>query len=65
MPEGDLRQRVVEHGPLGHSNPPTSGNAFARRVLEQIMPMPEAEYRICADAYLVMLASFTASSGAA
>ena len=57
MPEGDLRQRVVEHGPLGHSNPPTSGNAFARRALEQMMPMPEVEYRICADAYLVMLAS--------
>jgi glycosyltransferase involved in cell wall biosynthesis len=57
MPAGDLRPRVVEHGPLGHSNPPTSGNAFSRRVLEQMMPMPEAEYRICADAYLVMLAS--------
>ena len=57
MPAGDLRARVVEHGPLGHSNPPTSGNAFARRVLEHMLPMPEAEYRICADAYLVMLAS--------
>ena len=57
MPEGDLRQRVVEYGPLGHSNPPTSGNAFARRALEQMLPMPEGEYRICADAYLVMLAS--------
>jgi hypothetical protein len=57
MPEGDLRQRVVEHGPLGHSNPPTSGNAFSRRTLERLLPMPEAEYRICADAYLVMLAS--------
>jgi hypothetical protein len=57
MPEGDLRPRVVEHGPLGHSNPPTSGNAFARRVLERMLPMPEAEYRICADAYVVMLAS--------
>jgi glycosyltransferase involved in cell wall biosynthesis len=57
MPAGDLRQRVVEHGPLGHSNPPTSGNVFSRRVLEQMMPMPEGAYRICADAYLVMLAS--------
>ncbi len=57
MPAGDLRPRLVEHGPLGHSNPPTSGNAFSRRVLERILPMPEAEYRICADAYLVMLAS--------
>jgi glycosyltransferase involved in cell wall biosynthesis len=57
MPTGDLRQRVIEHGPLAHSNPPTSGNAFARRVLEHMLPMPEADYRICADAYLVMLAS--------
>ena len=57
MPEGDLRPRVVEHGPLGHSNPPTSGNAFSRRTLERMLPMPEAEYRICADAYVVMLAS--------
>jgi glycosyltransferase involved in cell wall biosynthesis len=57
MPTGDLRQRMIEHGPLGHSNPPTSGNAFARSVLEQMLPMPEDDYRICADAYLVMLAS--------
>jgi glycosyltransferase involved in cell wall biosynthesis len=57
MPAGDLRRRMIEHGPLGHSNPPTSGNAFARSVLEQMLPMPEEEYRICADAYLVMLAS--------
>ncbi len=57
MPEGDLRPRVVEHGPLGHSNPPTSGNVFSRRTLERMLPMPEAEYRICADAYVVMLAS--------
>jgi glycosyltransferase involved in cell wall biosynthesis len=57
MPTGDLRQRTIEYGPLGHSNPPTSGNAFARHVLEQMLPMPEAEYRICADAYLVMLTS--------
>jgi glycosyltransferase involved in cell wall biosynthesis len=57
MPTGDLRPRVIEHGPLAHSNPPTSGNAFSRRVLEQMLPMPEADYRICADAYLVMLAS--------
>ena len=57
MPEGDLRGRVVELGPLAHSNPPTSGNAFSRRVLERLLPMPVEEFRICADAYLVMLAS--------
>jgi glycosyltransferase involved in cell wall biosynthesis len=57
MPEGDLRPRVVDYGPLAHSNPPTSGNAFSRQALERILPMPEPAYRICADAYLVMLAS--------
>ncbi len=57
MPEGNLRRRVVELGPLAHSNPPTSGNAFSRWVLERVLPMPVEEYRICADAYLVMLAS--------
>jgi hypothetical protein len=57
MPDGDLRARVVEFGPLAHANPPTSGNAFSRRVLERLLPMPVEEFRICADAYLVMLAS--------
>ena len=57
MPEGDLRGRVVELGPLAHANPPTSGNAFSRWVLERLLPMPVEEFRICADAYLVMLAS--------
>ena len=31
---------------------PTSGNAFARWVLLEILPMPEAPYRLCADFYL-------------
>lgn len=31
---------------------PTSGNAFRRSVLDQILPMPTADYRICADYYL-------------
>jgi hypothetical protein len=34
----------------------TSGNAFARDVLERIFPIPEDEFRICADGYLVTLA---------
>jgi glycosyltransferase involved in cell wall biosynthesis len=36
---------------------PTSGNAFARHVLEQILPMPEPPYRICADFYLSNLSA--------
>lgn len=36
----------------------TSGNAFARAALAEIMPMPEPDFRICADGYLVTLAPF-------
>jgi hypothetical protein len=35
----------------------TSGNAFARWVLDEILPVPEDEYRLCADTYLVHLAA--------
>jgi len=34
----------------------TSGNAFMRTVLERILPIPEEEFRISADGYLVTVA---------
>ncbi|MDX2203997.1 MAG: glycosyltransferase, partial [Hyphomicrobiaceae bacterium] len=34
----------------------TSGNAFARSVLDAILPIPEEKFRISADGYLVTLA---------
>jgi len=36
----------------------TSGNAFPREVLERILPVPEREFRISADGYLVTAAPF-------
>ena len=36
----------------------TSGNCFARSVLEQILPIPEPEFRVSADGYLVTVAPF-------
>ncbi len=36
---------------------PTSGNAFPRPVLEQLLPMPEPGWRLCADLYLVCAAA--------
>lgn len=36
---------------------PTSGNLFRRGVLEKILPMPEPQWRICADTYLVVAAA--------
>ena len=35
---------------------PTSGNVFSRSFLSRVMPMPEADWRGHADAYLINLA---------
>ena len=43
-------------GPFAMASP-TSGNAFSRRALERILPMPEADWKICADAYLSTMSS--------
>lgn len=51
MPNGDLRQQVLTF-PDDVTWQPTSGNAFAARILRHIFPMPEDVYRICADYYL-------------
>lgn len=36
----------------------TSGNAFGRLTLEQVMPMPEAEFKLAADGYLNVVTPF-------
>lgn len=54
MPSGDLRRRVLEVGVF--PSPPTSGNAFPRWVLERLLPVPEADWTIGPDAYLLLLA---------
>ncbi|MEK6320353.1 MAG: glycosyltransferase family 2 protein [Acidobacteriota bacterium] len=59
LPEGDFRAVVMSHGPMSEltlPSAPTSGNAYARAFLEQVLPMPEAKYRVAADAYLFGLA---------
>lgn len=56
LPQGDLKEQVLRDGPAGYLSPPTTGNAWSRRFLERVMPMPEAEYRTCPDAYLTTLA---------
>lgn len=53
---GDVVPRLLVTG--RYETAVTSGNAFARRVLEQILPVPEADFRISADGYLVTLAPF-------
>jgi glycosyltransferase involved in cell wall biosynthesis len=41
-----------------YTTPVMSGNAFTREVLERILPMPAAQWRISADGYLVTAAPF-------
>jgi glycosyltransferase involved in cell wall biosynthesis len=56
LADGDLLEDLVSDGPLQWSSPPTSGNAWPRGYLERVMPLPEAEFRLSADAYLMALA---------
>lgn len=44
-------------GPFGVGSP-TSGNCFARTALEKIMPIPEQEWKINADVYLLSAVLF-------
>lgn len=50
MPNGDLRQHILKFH--RYTWPPTSGNAFLTSALHQILPIPEALYRVSADEYL-------------
>jgi glycosyltransferase involved in cell wall biosynthesis len=56
LPEGDLRESRIRDGVYYYDWPPTSGNAWARPLLERILPLPEQEYRTCPDIYLSVLA---------
>jgi len=56
LPSGDLVPMIAAVG--GYPCPVTSGNAYARQVLEELMPIPEDEFRLSADGYLNPLAPF-------
>ena len=52
---GDLRQQLIDKGPLAFDYAPCSGNAWSRRFLEAVFPMPEEQFRQGADGYLIHL----------
>ncbi len=56
MESGEVWRILLERGSRVH--PPTSGNGFCRTALQQIFPLPEAEWRISADGCLVTLVPF-------
>ena len=53
---GDVVSRLLAMG--RYETTVTSGNAFSREVLEQVLPVPEADFRISADGYLVTVVPF-------
>lgn len=53
---GDLRELAIRCGPDSYVTPPTSGNAWSRRFVESVLPVPELEYDCGAETYLVALA---------
>lgn len=56
LANGDLLAVLRRDGPLQWPTPPTSGNAWTRRYLEGVMPIPESDFRLNPDAYLSSLA---------
>jgi glycosyltransferase involved in cell wall biosynthesis len=50
MESGEVWRVLLERG--DYQCPPTSGRSFSRGALNEILPVPEAEWRISADAYL-------------
>jgi O-antigen/teichoic acid export membrane protein len=53
---GDVVPRLLRDG--RYETTVTSGNAFARAALERILPVPESDFRISADGYLVTVVPF-------
>jgi glycosyltransferase involved in cell wall biosynthesis len=56
MPSGDLRQSVIDLA--RYVTPPTSGNAFASTLLQQLMPLDETYWHQSAEMPLWLLAPF-------
>ena len=53
---GDVVPKLLETG--RYEGTVTSGNAFARKTLCAVLPIPEEVFRICADGYLITTAPF-------
>jgi glycosyltransferase involved in cell wall biosynthesis len=58
LSDGDVLEALLECGPRSdrYTWPPTTGNAWSRRVLQRILPLPERDFRTCPDLYLATLA---------
>lgn len=62
LDSGDVLQILLQSG--GYITTPTSGNAFSRSVLSQVLPIPEEQFPISADGYLITVIPFYGEIGA-
>ena len=53
--DGDFRDEFIRRGPISLSQSPTSGNAWARWFLDEVMPLPEHDDKHGADGFLKKL----------
>jgi glycosyltransferase involved in cell wall biosynthesis len=56
LPTGDLAGHALRY--RCYPWQPTTGNAFRRALIDPILPVPEDDYRLSADAYLAELVPF-------
>ncbi len=61
LDSGEVLALLLRNGT--YCSPPTSGNLFSREFLSKVLPIPEQEWRGCADCYLVTAAPFFGSIG--
>ena len=59
LSDGNVRDQIQKTG--SYTAPPASGNLFARFALVNILPMPEASWKISSDTYPVYLAPLLGS----
>lgn len=57
LDSGDVVGLMLKEG-IHYNCPATSGRAFSRKILEIVLPIPEKEFRVCADAYLQIAIPF-------
>jgi hypothetical protein len=64
--EGDLSELLLTDGPSAVvlTSPPTSGNAWARALLDGVMPMAEDQWRPWPDTFLLTVAPLLGEVGA-
>ena len=61
LPNGNYRANALKIGPASHYTPAQSGNFWRKSFLDQVMPVPEDDFKNIVDAYLFAFSPFFGS----